>query len=92
MKNAGETLLEVRNVSNIFDLLVLFDRYYVHSEPLSDEVYSSKNLLPIKKRRLAMRRVYNVPEILASGKEVYIRIDVHKESFHMTAIAGGEKF
>jgi len=38
-----------------------------------------------------MSRVYQKSEVLASGKEVYVGIDVHKESFYVTAIRGGEE-
>jgi hypothetical protein len=38
-----------------------------------------------------MRRVYQVPEILASGGDVYVGIDVDKESSHVTAISEGEE-
>ncbi|GEM_PF-7038063 len=38
-----------------------------------------------------MRRVYQISELLASGKEVFVEIDVHKDSFHVTAIADGEE-
>jgi hypothetical protein len=39
------------------------------------------------RRRLAMGRVYHVREILASGREVNVGIDVGKESLHLTAVS-----
>jgi transposase len=38
-----------------------------------------------------MRRVYQKLEVLASAAEVIVGIDVHKESFHITAICEGEE-
>jgi hypothetical protein len=38
-----------------------------------------------------MKRVYQISEVLASGKEVFAGIDVHKATFHMTAISDGEE-
>lgn len=38
---------------------------------------------------LAMRRVYQKPRVLASGRDVFVGIDVHKKSFHVTARCEG---
>lgn len=38
-----------------------------------------------------MREGYQKKEALAKGKEVFIGIDVHKESWHVTVRSAGEE-
>jgi transposase len=38
-----------------------------------------------------MRRVYQKSGVIASGREVFVGIDVHKKSFHVTAVCEGEE-
>jgi hypothetical protein len=55
----------------------------IDCEPPSDELSSSSsNQL---KRRLAMRRVYEVGRVLARGRKVFVGIDVHRQSFPVPA-------
>jgi len=42
-------------------------------------------------RRLTMRKGYQERKILARGREVYIGVDVHKESWHLTVRIEGEE-
>jgi transposase len=53
----------------------------------SDILYISNNI----ERRLTMKREYHGKRILAIGKEVNIGIDVHKESWQVTVMVGGEE-
>jgi hypothetical protein len=38
-----------------------------------------------------MKRAYQKKAVLARGKAVYIGVDVHKDSWHVTARAEGEE-
>ncbi len=38
-----------------------------------------------------MRRAYQKGKVFASGRDVYIGIDVHKEKWHVTARVSGEE-